>query len=94
MRRYRPGLWYYECIDLVRRNMMMGALTFIGRIELRVVIGLGFAITAAVAYRELAPFSSGTITVLATAAMNQARDTSWRFGPIVRFFERHRSCML
>lgn len=68
---YRPSVWYFEVLDLLRRNLMMGALTFIARPALRVVIGLGLAFVFALGYREIAPFSSGSVTLLSTLAMTQ-----------------------
>jgi len=49
----------------------MGALTFIARLELRVLVGLGFAFVFSAGYREISPFSSESVMLLSTAAMVQ-----------------------
>ena len=89
---YRPGIWWFECVDLLRRNLMMGALTFIVDLKVRVVVGLGLAIVSAVSYREMSPFSADTVSVLSTAGMNQVRACCNSCCPII-YDSRWVSCI-
>ena len=65
---YKPSLWFFEAIDLWRRIVMMGTLTFIPGKPTRAAVGLFLSILFSALYRELEPYAAQSVNTLSTAA--------------------------
>ena len=53
---YRPGAWYFEVVDSLRRIIMCAGLLAISSLSRRAVYGFGLAFLGYVLFRESTPY--------------------------------------
>jgi hypothetical protein len=66
---YRPSLYYFEAIEMLRRVLLCGGISMVTTSTLqRGMIGQVLSLASVVAYREVMPFRVGFASVLAHVA--------------------------
>ena len=65
---YRPGLWFFEVIDMLRRIVLMGVFIFVEGQPTRAAVGFMFALVVAAVWGETTPYAATSVNSLATMA--------------------------
>jgi hypothetical protein len=65
---YRPGAWYFEVVDSLRRIVMCAGLIGISSLPRRACYGCGLAFLGCFLFRESQPYLTPSVNAFAVAA--------------------------
>jgi hypothetical protein len=72
---YRPGAWWFEVFDSVRRIAMTGLIRYVAKTSGPPVAGILLSLVSSIVFREVQPFENPSTNALATFGQWQLLST-------------------